>query len=249
MSNNNYISFDAHVWKIVFDKTAGNFCIETHDRETQEIAFHVVDTDRFRVIWEGNPVTSIDIVSLLAVVDNHLILAMYSDPEEPKISQLICYDVNYEKIVWELSDTEFVGIRSGVIVSEKGKERTLDISTGKETSGSGILENYHLRTPERYLEESEYFETVRSFIASKLNESPVRVIDYLETSHSILISYYLYDERNYHQYLTIFGKNGSLKKKITLEKDLQGIGTESFVIQGDYFYFVRGRSDFIRERL
>src|SRR5690606_26231066 len=99
------------------------------------------------------------------------------------------------------------------------KELVLDIQTGKAHSANEVLEEIStdiLVKPVQYNEGMEYFETVKTFLADRLNFLAINSLEYLETSSHIIISCYA-NEDGLANYLLVLSLQGELELKEKLD--------------------------------
>jgi len=128
---------------------------------------------------------------------------------------------------------------------EQKQYLTLDIYT-QEVKEEVIDEmDSVLQAPIHYLEGTDHFSTVSKFMHQKLNISPVKAVDYLESQGQIAISYYLWQTDHLANFLLIMDLSGEEKSHLLLADDLQTIGIDTFFIVKSSLYTIRNKAELL----
>ena len=110
------------------------------------------------------------------------------------------------------------------------------------------MENFKLFHPFQYLEGTGNFETVRSFLTSKMGILPVMGAEYLEYESLIFISCYL-QEDGLANYLIVVTEEGREVLRQKLEDHLKGIGLDTFFILSGCLFFVKSKRELVSYKL
>lgn len=137
--------------------------------------------------------------------------------------------------LWQLNGVAFIANDSKTITvqeNQTGKIIQLDLKSGESIAQPTTFNTSTttLQLPSSYLHDSSYFQTVASFLENKLGYRPVMSIDYLETPKHIIISFYEQEHILHNQKLLILNRQGKLISEETLNTELKGTGTETFML-------------------
>jgi hypothetical protein len=99
-------------------------------------------------------------------------------------------------------------------------------------------------SPLHYPESSPHFPTIYKFLYRLLNIDAVKAVDYLEINNKIIISYYIYSNKLFQNYLLVTNR----ERKILLNDliaETEGIGIDTFSVQSDTLLYVKNENQFI----
>lgn len=102
-----------------------------------------------------------------------------------------------------------------------------------------------IQLPIHYLESTDHFNTVSKYIKQKLNVSPVKAVDYLESQGLIVISYYLWQVYYLVNFLLILDHKGVIKNHELLADNLQTIGIDTFFMINSSLYTIRDKTELL----
>jgi hypothetical protein len=233
--------------------------VEVRDERRREARFSVIDFKRNHVICSDKVFEEAWWIGLTAVTDEVLLVHVYLNPDNPDEKGLTAFDFHRNEVLWRADHFSFRNIDG---------DRVLGISTAKEsmnvialnirdgqpleekiapTSGS-FTENIMLRKPFQYIDGNVHFETVKSFLTSRLNAQPVGGVEYLEYEHLIFVSYQTLHE-SLANFLAVFSEEGALLLQEKLGDHLKGLGLDTFFILSGFLFFVRNKSELISYRI
>jgi hypothetical protein len=147
---------------------------------------------------------------MVAVYKSSILFKINEDDQNPASLSYFIYNTTLQKITWESIDFQYITVteegflgyrevedkRKNLIIKHSdNKEITIDEEKGitnYKNSFNSPSENKILTPPFHYLEGSEYFELVKSYLFQKFKILPKKAIDYLELQNAIIISYYIY---------------------------------------------------------
>jgi hypothetical protein len=230
----------------------GNMLVlEVRDAEKKSVSFSALNYETAEFLWRDKNLEERWWVNASAVVDGVILFTAYLDTNNPDKKAILAYSVNDLKLKWWNNDFSISHIRGNTVAgfaSRMGlKELHLDIATGKEKAkdeSEGDRKVTGLQKPAQYSEEMDHFQTVRTFLAERLNLIAVSALEYLETEKGIIISCYL-QENGLANYLLVLSTDGKVQLKEKLEGNVKGIGVDTFFVLDGSLFFVRNKVELI----
>ena len=102
--------------------------------------------------------------------------------------------------------------------------------------------------PTHYPEDSPHFPTIYKFLYRLLNIDVVKAVDYLEISNKIIISYYIYRDKSFQNYLLVTNRTHEILLN-DLIAESEGIGIDTFTVKSDILLYVKNQTQFVGYRL
>jgi hypothetical protein len=99
-----------------------------------------------------------------------------------------------------------------------------------------------------YPEDSPHFPTIYKFLYRLLNIDAVKAVDYLEISNKIIISYYIYRDKSFLNYLLVTNQSREVLLN-ELIAETEGIGIDTFTVKSDTLLYVKNQTQFVGYRL
>lgn len=175
-----------------------------------------------------------------------MLFTIYTDTNNPDKKSLIAYDFRQKKITWwrnnyavsGVNETQVMGTETGLVL----KDVVLDLANGQPVLKQSLplSEYFSLLKPLQYYQETQHFETVKSFILMKSQMSALSVIEYLEYKSLVFISFYV-QEIDLANYLLVLNDQGEVLLKERIGEQLKGIGVDTFFILSGYLIFVKNK--------
>ena len=194
-------------------------------------------------------------INLAGASGDVVLFTIYTDTHNPDAKSLLAYHLNRQNVLWWQNDFSVTSISrhsvTGYALKLGLREITLDLVTGEKRVPSIIDEseqNFPVMRPFHYLEGSENFNTVKSFLQHKFNLSPLAGIDYLEHDNLIFISCYIqYD--GLANFLIVVSTQGDVLLYEKTGEALKGIGMDTFFVLEGSLIFVKNKHELIRYNL
>ena len=81
-----------------------------------------------------------------------------------------------------------------------------------------------------------------------MNIHAVKAVDYLEISNKIIISYYIYSDKSFQNYLLVTNRTREILLN-DLIAETEGIGIDTFTVKSDTLLYVKNQTQFVGYRL
>jgi hypothetical protein len=245
-------AFDGTIWKTVVDVVQQTLFVEVRNTTSKSVAFACVDLAEGKWRWKDLKMDEPWWVTLAAASKNVLLFTTYNDVNNPDKKSLVAFDVIHQKILWWRNDFAMSTVAGEIVTGVDTKfvshEIALNILDGKEIARDAVVfgaeQNFSVIRPFQYHEGSGHFETVRSFLQSKVNILPVVTVEYMEFRSLIAISAFVRQE-DLANYLFVFNSEGKLLLKETLGEHLKGIALDTFFVLPGFLIFVKNKRELI----
>jgi hypothetical protein len=99
-----------------------------------------------------------------------------------------------------------------------------------------------------YPEDSPHFPTIYKFLYRLMNIDAVRGVDYIEISDKIIISYYIYNDKSFLNYLLVTNRSCQILLN-DLIAEAEGIGIDTFTVKSDTLLYVKNQTQFVGYKL
>lgn len=244
------------IWKIVADPDNKRLYLEIRDNVKKRVSFSALSV--FDKIWLWKDITFDEPwwIDLQTVSGNILLFTIYTDTSNPDKKSVLAFDIIDQKMIWWRSNFTVTSILEGQVLGIDtkfgAKEIRLNLRDGVELNQlkyvSGDERNFSVIRPLQYREGSAYFETVKAFLESKFNFSPIISIEYCEYHSLILISAFT-GPADLANYLFVVNTHGELLIKETLGEHLTGIALDTFFIFSGYLIFVKNKCELVSYKI
>ncbi|MBT1704001.1 DUF4905 domain-containing protein [Chryseosolibacter indicus] len=248
--------FHGAIWNIHTHPSKDLLFIEIRDVQLKEVRFSAIDLSGKKMLWDEITLEEKWWVSLTEVSENLLLFNIYTDTNNPDRKSLISFDFNSQEIKWWRNNFSIGSISeshvSGIDTSMGAKPLVLNIADGVPVTNPVITsprQNFSIIKPLQYYEQTNHFETVKTFLNTRFQLNALSMIEYLEINSLIIISVYAQEENDLVNYLLVVDEAGNLVIKETIGRNLQGIGVDTFFIVSGYLIFVQNRSVFVCYKL
>jgi hypothetical protein len=224
--------------------------LEIRDHEKKQVSFSAIDYVSNQFLWKDFHLEEKWWVSLGAATADKIIFTCYLETQNPDKKGILVYHLQPPALVWWSNDFSLTAVSSSAVHGYTSKfgnrEVKLDVQSGSELSPDQIQQATSdiVCRPVQYAEGSSHFDTVKTFLAQKLNLSPVLAFEYLEYDSRIFISYYVM-ETGLANYLLVVGSEGEVLLHEKLDEHLKGIGMDTFFVLAGCLFFVKNREDLV----
>lgn len=249
-------TFEGTIWNTLLVPETKLLILEARNDTRREASFSALDFESNRFLWKDILFEEHWWIGLTAATAEVLLLHLYQGTENPDKKGLMAWHIYDQKKLWQLDNFSFTFVREGKVhghLSEEGnKVVAVDIMTGRISENNDVEidrpENILTLKPFLYVESSSYFDTVKSFLAEKLNVKAVAGIEYLEYDSLIFISYHVQQD-GLTNFLMVVTIDGNVVLHEILDERLKGLGVETFFILSGCLFFVRNKRELVSYRI
>ncbi len=213
------VTLSASIWNVLPFPGKRVMVIEQRDEVRRAVSFSAFDFEDQEFLWRDVSVSERWWVNLVGVTDDRIVLKVFESTENP-------------------DKTSFL-----YLTAEDGKMTDPGIQQNQELNTNVLLQ------PFQYLEGEKDFETVKSFLKSKIETKPCLGVEYLEYEGYIIISYYSGDPAAYNNQLVIFNSSGECLYQEEIGTNLKGIGVNTFFMTSGYLFFVKNKTELVTFRI
>jgi len=229
------LSIEGVLWKIHYDTVSDCFLIENRIESPRATHFYLVSISG-AIINSWEPDIENWWFNTLLFHDKKVYFTLYADEDSPETTELLVYDANKGELIQHYKDCTIAKILAEAIeIKTLEEEIIINLPKAKQPS---------LSTPVQYIAETEYFKTVAKFIIQSQDIVPVQLIEYLEYSNYIIISYYIKNNEGLDNYLLILDSEGKLLYQDCVATKLKGVGDHTFFAQKEKIYFIKDSNTF-----
>lgn len=247
--------FDGTVWSTLALPERDLIFLEVRHPERKEVTFSALQYLSNTFLWRDVRLEEPWWISLSAVSKEILLFTIYSDTSNPDKKGILGYRVEGPALVWWNNDFSITSVSGdkvlGVATRLGAKQVVLDLHTGQELpeqAFSNAGQDPSVVKPLQYVEGTPYFETVKTFLAQRLNLLPVAAFEYLEHDALIFISYYVQEE-GLANYLLVLSAEGEVLLKEKIGDQLKGIGLGTFFVLAGCVFFVKNKVELVSYRI
>jgi hypothetical protein len=249
-------NFPGTVWNSLSVPDTDLLVIEVRNEDQREASFSVLNVKENRFEWEHKVFEETWWIGLTAASPDVLLLHLYQSMDNPDKKGLLAWHIHDQKLLWRLDDFTFNYLDDSYLYGSFTKDgsviQAIDLYTGEIKENvrptSVLKENILLQMPFQYVDGNVHFETVKSFLTSRLGVLPIMGVEYLEYAHLIFISYHVFEE-SLANYLVVFTDEGELVIQEKLDDQIKGLGLDTFFIGSGSLFFVRNKSELISYRI
>ncbi len=239
-SKNPYLhSFDGLIWKLVYDPVMLQLCIETRSENSLEVAYFIVNLNEKNVkIIE--PLSEVNWwTDMVGIQNDKVFFFTHNDQKNPGPGMFFIYDYNKSQVTLERKDVSISLINEQKIVLQR---REVDDFQNEiiELSKNEFQNHSRISFPDYFSEEDDYFQKIAGFLNKKLDVDIVLGLEYLEKENFLILSYYLKGKNKYDRFVAVF-KHGDIILNKCIDRNMEGISTESFFLMENDMIFVENR--------
>jgi hypothetical protein len=248
--------FSGIVWNTLAIPGTDLLVIEARDEKKREARFSLLDFKKNDFLWKDKLFEEKWWIGLTTATPNVLLFHVFQSMDNPDVKALMAWHIHEQRVLWKLEHFSFSRLEGeyihGLFAKEELQPKIIDIATGESVENvpvaSDFMENIMLQKPFQYIDGNVHFETVKTFLTSRLNIVPVIGVEYLEYRHLIFISYQVQLE-NMANYLVVFSEAGDLVFQEKLGDHLKGLGLDTFFILSGFLFFVSNKSELFSYRI
>jgi Domain of unknown function (DUF4905) len=236
-------SFEGKIWNSSFEN---NFCvIETRNEDKRTVSFSCINLLTGNILWNNIAPEKSWWLGIVGIYEGYLILHKYSSNSKPEPEGVLILDIINGNTILIINDWAFVDLVDCKLSVYKIQNNQPVFETHFLEHILPKNEELNLNTKTiHYPEDSPHFPTIYKFLYRLLNVDAVKAVDYLEISNKIIISYYIYRENLFQNYLLVTNR----EREILLHDfiaETEGIGIDTFTVQSDTLLYVKNENQFI----
>ena len=251
-------NFDGKIWNTTFSSQYA--VLEIRDESTRKVSFSCVNLLTGTILWKDLRPEKSWWLSLVGIFDEYLILHKYSSNQKPEPEGLIILAPESGEILERIDDWIFFNYRDNILTVyqlKDGQPVYKDINLPIQSNNQETKQSFNRSkvetsivqiSPTHYPEDNPHFETIYKFLHRLLSIDAVKAVDYLEISNKIIISYYIYKDKSFQNYLLVTNRS----RQILLNDPIastEGIGIDTFIVKSDTLLYVKNQTQFIGYRL
>lgn len=240
--------FEGIIWNTVLNSQSGVLIVEVRNTESRQVSFSAINSADGTFLWRNKVFDEAWWISLNAMVGDIALFTVYLETDNPDKKGIFGYHVRAEGMLWWNNDFSLVTLGErqikGVAMKYGFRNVTLNVETGAEIPDSEFIEALAdtVLRPQQFSDDHPYFGTVKSFLLSTFNLSPVIALEYVEYEGVIIISLYI-QQPDLTNYMLILSSEGELLMKEKLDEHLKGIGLDTFFIFAGCVFFAKNKRE------
>jgi hypothetical protein len=244
-------NFNGKIWNTTFSE---QYCVlEIRDESTRQVSFSCINLLTGDILWENLKPEKSWWLSLVGIFDDCLILHKYSSNQKPEPEGILVLNIESGEILERISDWIFFNYKENILTvyqlqNNEPIYKNVDLTIIHPNKYSTIERPLIEISPTHYPEDSQYFLTIYKFLYRLLNVDAVKAVDYLEISNKIIISYYIYRDKSFLNYLLVTNRS----RQILLNDQIaeaEGIGIDTFTVKSDTLLYVKNQTRFVGYRI
>jgi hypothetical protein len=234
-------TFDGKIWNSAFGENV--MVLEIRNESKRQVYFSAIDLQRNTFLWKDLQPEKSWWLSLIGVFGNIVLLHKYSQEQKPEALGVLVIDVTSGNLIERFDGWMYFGVAENKLTLYQVDSNNLPTYRDIELDFN-FLERNEEAIISHYSEASQYFPLIFKFLYQIINIEAQKAVDYLEVNDKIVISYYIYTENQFHNYLLITNK----QKQILLHDFIsssEGIGIDTFSIKSDTLFYVKNQNQLI----
>lgn len=243
-------TFQGKIWNTAFGKNTA--VLEIRDENTRQVSFSALDLQSGEILWQNLRPEKSWWLALVGIFGDYLVLHKYSSQQKPEPKGLLILNVQTGEIIQKIDDWIFYNCQSNNLTLYQLDENNMPIyqeiileKLGIDSFNAKLLQN---SSPTHYPEESPYFPAIFNFLYRLIGIEAQKGVDYLEISNKIVISYYIYSNKLFQNYLLVITHDRQILLN-DLIATTEGIGIDTFTLQSDTLLYVKNENYFVGYKL
>ncbi|MEA5459758.1 DUF4905 domain-containing protein [Arcicella sp. LKC2W] len=234
------------IWNTAF---GGDYAaLEIRDELSRQVSFSGINLLTGNVLWENNRPEKSWWLGLVGIFKEYLILHKYSSQQKPEPEGVLILNIQTGEVIQRLDNWVFFDFKDDILVVyqlENNYPIYKNIELHENRPSITQLDN-HTATSSviHYPEDSPHFPTIFKFLYRLLGIEAQKAVDYLEISNKIIISYYIYREKSFQNYLLVTNREREILLN-DLIAETEGVGIDTFTVKSDTLLYVKNETQFI----
>lgn len=230
------------------DANNHQLALELRDGLLKTVAVSVIDIPSKEEIYQFEIEEDAWLYSAWGLSNGKILLQKLIKEDSPEIEGVIIYDIQKEEFLWEMPAVSFLAVQNENVlvqdVTDANNTFLVALSDGKKISPT---ETQSLEDPitraSFYYENEEHFSTVSAYIQQKYDRKPVSMMEYLESTGTVIISYYIYAEKKLINLLLVINEAGEELLHHVIEAEAKGVGFETFYVYENKLFYIDNKTD------
>ncbi len=256
-----------NIWRLLISE-ADKLVVETRETESKEVFFHCMNVNTGDKVFENFQLDEKFWVGIETVKEGKIFFHKYAKPDMPGHKQLIAFDINEQKIVWESDEYTFLFYFQGKIFGysnafEGRRFYSVNAKTGEllDDLGTDADKINELRDLARNDEDySKYFFTQKLFeepaLASALqNHYPadkiVRDVEFIDLGDTVLFNYHsrLPNKKMENIFKMLYKPTDTIIFEQVLNKEANNYAPDSFFIYKNLLLMISEKKELLVYKL
>ncbi len=247
--------FDGLIWRIIpsANTDSDEWAVEIRNQESKTVRHAVIDLSVPETKWYAELPFAEWSTQLTGSGSGRLFFHQYRQHELPQPDDLIAADSKTGLPEWVLPHHNFISVLDDKRLltfqrSPAGLQEKRYYIKDAQPADSDYLNitdpTVSYRAPIRYLPDNIYFSKISSFLRKLTGTEEPVVIDYLEANQFLVLSYYIYREKAFEQWLLVTDIYGSVLYHEKTGERLSGIGIETILFKNNKLVFLTNNNEF-----
>ncbi len=224
---------------------------------SHRVLFAAIDPIQKKLLWDKYTPAATWWSSGVLAQNGILFLQTFPEGQNPDPQGIVAIEIATQRLLWQQPDYQVLQwqpdnrLLARQMTEAHSLYHLLDAATGTilHTQPDPFrqimpppIEN-PLQFPVHYTSDDIYFQSVADFLQQTLGVTAKNALDYAETKHCIIISYYIYVDKQVENYLVVFDTHSRvplLHEKLATQRT--GIGKDTFFILDQLLIFVQEQS-------
>ena len=242
--------FQGKIWNTAFGENTA--VLEIRDENTRQVSFAALDLQNGTILWQELRPEKSWWLALVGVFGQYLILHKYSSQQKPEPKGLLVLDLQTGETLKKIDDWIFFNCQENILMVYQLDENNLPVYQEIILEKIGIYSS-NIKLPQNsttthYPEDSPHFPAIFNFLYRLIHIEAQKGVDYLEIGNKIIISYYIYRDKLFQNYLLVITHDRQILLN-DLIATTEGIGIDTFTLQSDTLLYVKNENYFVGYKL
>ena len=239
-------TFKGKIWNTAFGENTA--VLEIRDEHTRQVSFTALDLQKGEILWQNLRLEKSWWLALVGIFGEYLVLHKYSSQQKPEPLGLLVINIKSGEILRKIDDWVFFNCQKNIMMVYQLDENSLpiyqEIVLEKLDSDLVNIKSTQNYSPSHYSEDSPHFPAIFNFLYRLLHIEAQKGVDYLEIGNKIVISYYIYSNKLFQNYLLVVTHDRQILLN-DLIATTEGIGIDTFTLQSDTLLYVKNENYFV----
>ncbi len=239
-------TFQGKIWNTAFGENTA--VLEMRDENTRQVNFAAIDLQHGEILWQDLRPEKSWWLALVGIFGNYLVLHKYSSQQKPEPKGLLILNLQTGEILEKIDGWVFFNCQNNILIVYQLDEDNMpvyqEIILEKLSLDSLKAELSQNPSPTHYPEDSPHFPAIFNFLYRLINVEAQKGVDYLEIGNKIVISYYIYSNKLFQNYLLVITHDRQILLN-DLIATTEGIGIDTFTLQSDTLLYVKNENYFV----
>ncbi|PIB35546.1 hypothetical protein BFP72_09160 [Reichenbachiella sp. 5M10] len=206
--------------------------------------FYWIDLHQKAITKELHVASEYKNIVLHSFSEDYILTQRFSDQNNPNSVEIFKFEWNNPEPTFVQIDSQILTHGAGWIETPhphfQGKTVFIDLTTGRSTDKTlpaSPYETSHVQFPVAYSDQSQYFDWFEKLLV-KNDHTPVKSCEYLKHKDTLVLSYYVIENKKLLNYLLIMNQKGEALDRFLLAGGLKGIGKDTFFLTHNQLIFV-----------